>query len=77
MPEITDISSRLNQLNDVVRAARVVKQNQRATDWSRVQREHPDHAEFIQAMGAAFGKLKRVQVETNAGEVIMDSERYK
>lgn len=77
MSEVTDISGRLNHLNDVVRAARVVKKNQRANDWSRVQRDHPDHAEFIQAMGQSFGKPQHVRVKTEAGEVILDSERYK
>lgn len=77
MPEITDISGRLDRLNDRVRASRVVKQNKRANDWSRVQREHPDHAEFIQALGQVFGKPQHVRVKTDAGEVILDSERYK
>lgn len=76
MSDLTDISGRLDRLNDKVRAARVVKQNQRATDWARVQREHPDHAAFIAAMGAAFGKPKRVQVLSDCRESILDSDRY-
>lgn len=76
MSQVVDISARLDQLNNTVQAARVVKQNLRATDWARVQREHSDHADFIQAMGNAFGKPKRVQVKSGA-EVVLDSDRYR
>jgi hypothetical protein len=77
MPEkVIDISRRLERLNNTVQAARVVKQNLRATDWQRVQREHPDHAAFISAVSASIGKPKRVQVKTDAGDVILDSRRY-
>lgn len=38
MSVVTDISGRLERLNNTVQAARVVKQNLRATDWQRVQR---------------------------------------
>lgn len=77
MSRVVDIYARLDQLNNTVQAARVVKQNLRANDWARVQRDYSDHADFIQAMGKAFGKPERVRVKTDEGEVILDSIRYR
>jgi hypothetical protein len=51
--------------------------NQKAEDWKRVQEEHPEQAEFITAMSAVFGKPASVQVKTDKGDVILDTERYR
>lgn len=84
MAEVTDIQGRLGRLANTVSAkqeernrTRAVLNDRKRDDWSRVAAGHPDHADFIQAMGATFGKPKRVRVKTDDGEVILDSDRYK
>lgn len=77
MSEAIDIQARLGQLNNTVRAGQIVKQSQKRDDWSRVERECPEQAEHIAAMAAAFGKPERVRVKNAAGELILDSNRYK
>jgi hypothetical protein len=53
------------------------KKQQKASDWKRVQEEHPEQAEFITAMSAVFGKPASVQVKTDEGDVILDTDRYR
>lgn len=51
-------------------------QARKAADWATVQERHPDVAEWIADMGAAFGKPASVTVTDNTGDVLLDSRRY-
>lgn len=74
---MADLIDSLNRLNATVSAKRSVVQSRKRDDWSRVESEHPDHAAFIRSVAQLFGKPDRLRVTNNAGEVVMDSERYR
>lgn len=69
MAGLDDLGDKLKQRRDEMVA-------KRKADWERINREHPDNAEFITAASEVFGKPKRVIVRTK-DEVLMDSENYK
>jgi hypothetical protein len=71
------MDEKLKQLGQSISAGAQAKRDRKTSDWERVQEEHPDQAEFIAAMSAVFGKPASVQVKTDKGDVILDTERYR
>jgi len=71
------MDEKLKKLGQSISAGAQAKRDMKADDWAQVQRHHPDQAEFIYAMGAVFGKPASVQVKTDKGDVILDTNRYK
>ena len=71
------MDEKLKQLGQAISAGAQTKRDMKADDWAQVQRHHPEMAEFITAMSAVFGKPASVQVKTDEGDVILDTDRYR
>lgn len=50
---------------------------QKASDWQRLQEHHPEQAQHITEIAKAFGRPAEVIVTNEQGEVILDSNQYK
>lgn len=48
-----------------------ITQEQKRRVWEAIQKNHPDTAEFLKSIHAAFGKLEKVSITTNEGERLL------
>lgn len=67
------LTASLDRLQTTVSAGIEERKRRRREAWDRVRTEAPEHAEWITAVSAAFGRPARVRVRVG-GVVLLDSK---
>ena len=67
------LTASLDRLQATVSAGIEERKRLRREVWDRVRTEAPEHAEWITAVSAAFGRPARVRVQVG-GVVLLDSK---
>lgn len=71
--ETDTLTASLERLQTTVLAGIEERKRRRREVWDLVRTEAPEHAEWIAAVSAAFGRLARVRVRVG-GVVLLDSK---